>query len=79
MGSGASKKCEHKMMPWECADCTYKAALIKKKKEAKQFINANVWDGEDRSGAAGDWAKFSPDELQELIDELIDYLYGKNQ
>ena len=41
---------------------------------AKRFIDANVWDGDDRSGCKDDWAKFSPDELQELIDDLIDYL-----
>lgn len=38
----------------------------------KAFIDANVWDGEDRSGATGDSASFSPDELQELIADLMD-------
>ena len=44
------------------------------KAEAKLFIDANVHDGEDRSGADGDSAGFTPDELQELINELIDHL-----
>lgn len=44
------------------------------KVKAKAFINANVWDGEDRAGATGDSARFTPDELQELIDELVDHL-----
>ena len=44
------------------------------KKEAKLFIDANVWDGEDRSGAKSDKATFDPDDLQELIDDLIDHL-----
>ena len=44
------------------------------KAEAKDFINANVWDGEDRSGAKNDRIVFDPDELIELIDELIDSL-----
>jgi hypothetical protein len=67
-----SRKCEHGMMPWECIDCTDLANLIKKKRIAKQFIDANVWDGEDRSGAINDRATFSPDDLQELIDDLIE-------
>lgn len=46
-----------------------------RKAVSKQFIDANVWDGEDRSGADGDGAGFTPDELQELIDDLIDHLY----
>jgi len=46
---------------------------MKPRKEwAKEWIDANVWDGEDRSGASGDWVKFSPDDLQELIDDLLD-------
>jgi len=40
---------------------------------AKKFIDANVWDGEDRIGAKKkDWVTFTPDDLQELIFELID-------
>lgn len=44
------------------------------KAHAKRFIDANVWDGEDRAGCKNDWAKFSPDDLQELVDELLDHL-----
>ena len=44
---------------------------------AKRFIDQNVHDGEDRSGCKGDWAKFTPDELQELVDDLIDFLYDE--
>ena len=44
------------------------------KAEAKDFINANVWDGEDRSGAKSDRAAFDPDDLYALIDGLIDSL-----
>ena len=46
-----------------------------RKAVSKQFINANVWDGEDMSGAENARATFSPAELQELIDDLIDELY----
>lgn len=73
-----SKKCEHGMMPWECGECAYTNMLITKKSKSKEFIDANVWDGEDRSGATADWVKFSPDELQELIDDLLDELYGNS-
>ena len=48
--------------------------LAARKAEAKLFIDANVWDGEDRSGATGDGACFNPDELQELIDDLVEHL-----
>lgn len=44
------------------------------RKETKQFISANVWDGEDRSGCDGDSASFTPDELYELADDLVTYL-----
>ena len=47
------------------------------KAESKQFIDANVWDGEDRSGATNDRATFNPDELQELIDDLVEHLAEK--
>ena len=43
--------------------------------EAKKWLDANVWDGEDRSGT-GDRAIFSPDDLQELVDELLEHLNG---
>ena len=48
--------------------------LAARKAEAKLFIDANVWDGEDRSGAAGDGASFTPDGLQELVDDLVEHL-----
>lgn len=44
------------------------------KRESKLWIDANVWDGEDRSGCHHDCAGFSPDDLQDLINELIDHL-----
>ncbi len=64
------------MMPWECAICSSAKRLLSRKASAKSFIDANVWDGEDRSGAVNDRATFNPDELQELIDDLIDELYA---
>lgn len=71
-----SKKCEHGMMPWECGICCHTKLLVLRKATAKKFIDANVWDGEDRSGAVNDRAIFSPDDLQELIDDLIECLYS---
>lgn len=44
-------------------------------KRAKQFVDANVWDGEDRSGCKDDFASFNPDTLQELIDDLVEFLH----
>ncbi|MCK5127682.1 MAG: hypothetical protein KAR42_15600 [candidate division Zixibacteria bacterium] len=38
---------------------------------AKSWIDANVHDGEDRAGCHADSACFSPDDLQELIDDLV--------
>ena len=70
-------KCEHGMMLWECFDCDNKAKLKRLKAEAKKFIDANVWDGEDRSGAKNDRAIFDPDDLQELIDDLVEHLHNK--
>ena len=49
--------------------------LHKRFRLAKQWIDANVHDGEDRQGCKNDYAKFTPDELQELIDDVIEYLY----
>lgn len=37
----------------------------------KEWLNANVWDGEDRSGCKTDSAAFSPDELLELVTDCI--------
>ena len=42
------------------------------KKDAKLFIDQNVWDGEDRANAKCDKAIFNPSDLQELIDEMLD-------
>ena len=47
-----------------------------KKEQARLWINANVWDGEDRAGCKGDMASFDPDELQELINDLVAVLYS---
>ncbi len=42
--------------------------------ESKRFINANVWDGDDdRSNYSR--ATFTPDDLQDLIDDVLEYLY----
>lgn len=40
--------------------------------DIKSFINANVWDGENRAGT-NDWVKFSPDDLQELMDDMQEH------
>ena len=37
----------------------------------KTWLDANVWDGEDRSGCKGDYANHSPDDLQELVEECM--------
>ncbi len=42
------------------------------RKWVKDWIDQNVWDGEDRSGCDSDWARFTPDDLQELIDDMLD-------
>ena len=44
------------------------------KDKIKQWLDANVWDGEDRSGAENDYCTFSPDVLQELVEECFDDL-----
>lgn len=44
------------------------------KRKAKSFIDANVWDGEDRVAALNDSAVFSPSELQELIFDIIEFI-----
>jgi len=55
-----------------------KMSLIERiKKQSKLFIDANVWDGEDRSGCNNDWVKHSPDDLQELVDDLIEHVLIK--
>jgi len=53
--------------------------IIEIQRFTKDWINANVWDGEDRSGCPNDWATFCPDDLQELIDDLVDDLLERLQ
>jgi len=53
---------------------SFNPAIKEIKAESKQFIDANVWDGDDRSGAASDSVLFTPDDLQELINDLIERL-----
>ena len=42
--------------------------------QAKSWLDANVWDGENRTGCFNDWTKHSPDELQELVEDLLEHL-----
>lgn len=45
----------------------------------KSWLDDNVWDGDDRSGCNNDWAKFTPDGLQELVCDLVrDLVEAKN-
>lgn len=53
----------------------YNNIKVCRRLEAKEFIDANIWDGEDRSGCNNDVTHFTPDELQELIDELLEHLF----
>ena len=46
-----------------------------RKAQAKQYVDQNVWDGEDRSGCDNDSATLTPDELQDLVDDVIDMLH----
>ena len=48
------------------------------KQFSKTWLDANVWDGEDRSGCKDDWAKFTPDDLQELFDDFIEDTFRRN-
>jgi len=48
--------------------------LKETKAKAKLWINANVHDGEDRTGCNSDYSRFTPDELYELIEDLLDDL-----
>ena len=48
------------------------------KDEAKTYVDANIWDGEDRHGCKGDLACFNPDELQELVNEVIDGIWDRH-
>ena len=51
--------------------------LKEMKIEAKNVIDCNVHDGEDRTGCNNDRASFSPDELRGLIDDLLDNLFNQ--
>ena len=46
--------------------------------EAKSFIDQNIWDGDDRAGCLTDYATFNPDELQELVNDLLEHLSEKS-
>ena len=59
----------------EQAKIVHEIIVESQQERAKQFIDANVWDGEDRAGCKGDFASFSPDTLQELINDLVDFLH----
>lgn len=45
-----------------------------RKKLAKSYVDQNIHDGEDRSGCDSDCMQFTPDELQELIDEVLEFI-----
>ena len=45
--------------------------MDKIRKRIKQWLDANVWDGEDRSGSK-DRAHFDPDGLQDLVEECFE-------
>lgn len=49
------------------------------KKFCKNWIDANVHDGYDRSGSDCDRVSFTPDELQELIDDMVTDLLTKKE
>ena len=57
---------------------SYQLDLKEIQAQAKLFIDANVWDGDDRSGAKADRCIHSPDDLQELIDDMLDHLSNNN-
>lgn len=46
---------------------------------AKTWLDANVWDGEDRSGCIDDWARFDPEELQALFDDFIEDAFRREE
>lgn len=48
------------------------------KEQIKLWLDANVWDGEDRSGCLGDSASFNPDQLQELVEECFEDISSWN-
>ena len=48
--------------------------MDKIREEIKTWLDANVWDGDDRSGCKSDEALFNPDSLQELVEECFESL-----
>jgi hypothetical protein len=51
--------------------------MSKHKQQIKEWLDANVNDGDDRS-ASSDRLYFSPDELQELVCELYDDVFAED-
>ena len=49
--------------------------MLAQKKLIKGWLDANVWDGEDRSGCTGDSAVHNPDDLQELVEDCFDSVF----
>ena len=45
------------------------------KEAIKQWLDANVHDGDDRSGCKNDWVKHDPDELQELVEDCLAHVF----
>ena len=71
----STRWCEHgKRCDDHCEDCYLADEIDSQKQKAKDFIDANIWGGEDRIGAKDDWVTFTPDDLQEFIFQLIDDL-----
>ena len=56
----------------------YQPDLKEIQAEAKRFIDANVWDGGDKGWVTARWAKHTDEELQELIDDMLEYLSDEN-
>lgn len=46
---------------------------------SKSWLDQNVHDGEDRVGAKNDVVTFSPDDLQELFDDFVEYVKGPSE
>ena len=51
--------------------------IEKVKIKSKEWIDANVWDGEDRSGCEDDACIHTPDDLQGLIDSMLEGILEK--
>ena len=45
-------------------------------KAIKEWLDANVHDGQDRSGCKLDWHMFDPDELQTLVEDCVKDCFG---